>query len=257
MSKVATEPRERPILFNGEMVRAILDGRKTQTRRVVKPTWGGVITALNPDGMPIESGGGGMGFNPNWNRVRTDCPFGGPGGRLWVRERWRALTWRDDEPFEVQFHADNSRFECTADEFGDEYDQWVDRMAEQSCEDCAAAGLELDPYEGYTFDVEDAPTRWRPSIHMPRWASRITLELTGVRAERLQDISDQDARAEGVDWVNDGGSPYGIKGIAASWGATAKHAFSHRFDSINKSRGYGWDENPFVWVAEFKCKTNS
>jgi hypothetical protein len=174
---------ERPILFSAPMVRAILSGTKTQTRRVVK---GMALLWLRPDG-----------FTPEFTALPENglCPYGQPGDRLWVREAWRA--WPDG----VAYRADISDADLA--------------------------------------DAVHAP--WRPSIHMHRAASRITLEITAVRVERLQDISEADAKAEGVTrpvpMLDDDPSTY-------------VDAFGDLWASIN---GPGsWDSNPWVWVIEFR-----
>lgn len=181
--------KERPILFSGEMVRAILEGRKTMTRRVIKP---------QPAGEWAAPG-------------KTACPYGQPGDRLWVRETWRKTNWTD-EPNRGEWRV-----------------FW--RATEK--EDSRNNGL------------------WRPSIHMPRWASRILLEVVSVRVERVQDISEEDARAEGVEWQNE--RPCWVNYLdREDWSPTARDSFRTLWDSINAKRGYGWDANPWVWVVEFK-----
>jgi len=180
--------KERPILFSAPMVRAILDGRKTMTRRVVKP---------NPVSIPEAEVA-----HANWVIQNRVCPFGQPGDRLWVRETW--LSYR-------HLHK-NGRDEALL---------------------------------IYRADGEDLPkqargTKWRPSIFMPRWASRITLEITAVRVERVQDIGDEDAEAEGLSWCN---------------AASPRDKFQCLWNSLNLKRGYGWDANPWVWVISFK-RTN-
>lgn len=172
--------RERPILFIAEMVRAILDGRKTQTRRVIKA----------PKGFEVRDAG-----------VEFGCPYGQPGDRLWVRESF-AIGPRDKD---VIFAADK---------------KWdVD-------------GKPLPP----------AGSVWKPSIFMPHWASRIILEITGVRVERVQAISEEDAYAEGRS-LNDECDPVSRPG--GNW-------FRKLWDSLNAKRGFGWDVNPWAWVIEFK-----
>lgn len=188
--------RERPILFQGAMVRALLSGAKTQTRRVMKPDGQYRLDLVCPaDGGPSR------------------CPYGQPGDRLWVREsHW----WFPDE---------------------------------------------CDPETGYTppiltaEDVEyradgEKPGRvWRPSIHMHRWASRITLEVAGVRVERLQDISEADAQAEGIgEFI--GGWACLTDDAPQQAGNTPKKGYRHLWERIN---GPGsWDVNPWVWVVEFR-----
>lgn len=141
-----TTVRERPILFSGPMVRAILEGRKTQTRRVLKNPDDGVSTTIE-DGSPLYCDDGGF-WHPR------PCPYGQPGDRLWVREAH-------------QLSPDGPIYRATAREHG-------------------------------TYEPGGAGP-WRPSIHMPRWASRITLEITDVRVERVQEITEDDAIAEGVE----------------------------------------------------------
>ena len=198
---------ERPILFNATMVRAVLAGTKTQTRRVVKPQFAKEaapveMPATDPIGGWVVGGHSGIWWcdaaaNPD---EAMRCPYGKPGDRLWVREAWaRNANQLSDS------HMDTSLV-YRADDKGRALDNGTEKP-------------------------------WTPSIHMPRWASRITLEVTGVRVERLQDISDDDAQSEGV-------SPSGD-----NWGAH-KSAYERLWESIN---GPGsWDLNPWVWVVEFR-----
>jgi len=163
--------RERPILFSGPIVRALLDGRKTQTRRVVKPQppAGCEYTGCDSGRFALcfAEGTGGSGNpvcvppRPNHQTHQLACPFGVPGDRLWVRETWQRIGGVEGTPEHTVYRANGGDFSDYSTEDGD-------------------------------------PFRWRPSIHMPRAASRITLEITDVRVERLQAISEEDARAEGV-----------------------------------------------------------
>lgn len=192
--------RERPILFNGEMVRAILDGRKTQTRRVMKPQPG------NDNRIPWP-GRKNIVINIRDDRVPQLCPYGQPGDRLWVRETFRLF---------------DSHQECSC------YDS------------CVCSKYNGKPV--YRADSYWDESKWKPSIHMPRWASRITLEVTGVRVERLQDISEVDAHNEGItlDML-----PYNPadQHPCRTW-------FRGLWEQIN---GPGsWDANPWVWVVEFR-----
>jgi hypothetical protein len=167
--------KERPILFSAPMIRALLAGTKTQTRRIVKP------------GAPDD-----------WNA----CPYGVIGDRLWVRET----------------HAP------AADSWG----AWERRMQKDGCGPA--------PVIHYAADGGDPfVEKWRPSIHMPRWASRITLEIVAVRVERLQDISEADVAAEGV-LVDDIAPPY--------W-----RSYRELWEQINGAGS--WDLNPWVWIVEF------
>lgn len=147
--------KTRPILFSGPMVRAILEGRKTQTRRVVKP-------------QPAHCADLPMGKDLTF---ASACPYGQPGDRLWVRETWAVGTLFDYVRPSL--------------------------LPKPDCESKLAVDYAANPRR--IWHSEDQG-RWRPSIHMPRWASRITLEITSVRVERLQDISHKDAIAEGLEF---------------------------------------------------------
>ena len=180
---------ERPIIFSSPMVRAILDGRKTQTRRLVKPQ-PKIILAVHSDASITTE----RIFRSGDQRIH--CPYGQPGDRLWVRETF------------------------------------------------SLSG------NGYFFraDVPQPETvkySWNPSIHMPRWASRITLEIINIRVERLQEISEKDANAEGVGTLFKYGMPAG----------RSIDCFHALWDSINAKRA-PWASNPFVWVIEFKLITS-
>jgi hypothetical protein len=176
--------KERPILFSAPMVHAIIDDRKTQTRRVIKgrdiriDNIGQVLHRVQrADGNHLEA---------------LACPYGQPGDRLWVRETW---SMSGNGPF-------------------------------------------------YRTDVRQPETvhyAWKPSIFMPRWASRITLKITAVRAERLQDISEEDAIDEGCDGMNPESHH--------EWSAVDE--YRNLWDSIN-SKTHPWDTNPYVWVITFK-----
>lgn len=201
--------KERPILFSAPMVRAILSGAKTQTRRVV-PT---MVT-----GGRVEYPGkrDSRGYSRvNWldtaegmATAAQECRHGKPGDRLWVRETWGALPHMLGG-----FQRESLRYRADG-EYQNEHGTW----------------------------------RWRPSIHMPRWASRITLEITDVRVERLQDISEEDAIAEGaLEWARDAlaayaaGNPTRLSAVGYFW---------LLWESINGP--CSWDANPWVWVIEFK-----
>jgi hypothetical protein len=203
--------KERPILFSGAMVRALLAGSKTQTRRVVKrQPWASCLIEEGMDGEApfIYSAlhGEGPGHDVQESRSPCTCPYGKPGDRLWVRE-----TFRGCRAYEVQGYAPKD---------------WGNKPI----------WFEADG------TPPGRPEQWalrsRPSIHMPRWASRITLEVTGVRVERLHGITRGDAMAEGCPFPNMAQGPDPRDWYAELWGA------------IN---GPGnWDANPWVWVVEFR-----
>ncbi|ABO57458.1 hypothetical protein LA345_00745 [Burkholderia vietnamiensis] len=210
--------KERPILFSGPMVRAILEGRKTQTRRPVKSQppaeTRDVFTFHHPDPR-THFWAFDVGSLLDWAQP---CPYGEVGDRLYVRETWQ----HSNHPF-GPYDAD-----CLVFYRADYLD------------DPQGPDGEKSP-EGKYRD-------WRPSIHMPRAASRITLEITGVRAERLQSISESDARAEGVTIEE-----HHMRGYCAgAYRPPSIRAFHDLWDSLNAARGHGWDANPWVWVIEFR-----
>ncbi|HBW5551762.1 TPA: hypothetical protein MNP25_002853 [Klebsiella pneumoniae] len=203
--------KERGMIFNGEMVRAILDGRKTQTRRPIK--W--KQTRFTEIGERED------GSKWPWSEDAEHacdfwhpCPFGAVGDRIWVRETWQAIHDYCDE----NGHVDERRYARSIPRHRGNY--WHPVYEE-------AWGNE---------SREDREFPWRPSIHMPRWASRILLEITDVRVERLRSMSQDDARAEGV--------------IAASGPMEAGLAFRELWDSIYGEES--WKANPWVWVISFE-----
>jgi hypothetical protein len=198
--------KEKPILFSAPMVRAILAGNKTQTRRIVKPQpdtecegveivcehYNPTKTDRKGEEYPGPEVFGFADENSGWV-----CPYGAPGDRLWVRETfWCGLKPEIHERAAVAYRADYFPFDVTY--------------------------------------------KWKPSIYMPRWASRITLEVAAVRVERLQDISESDAMAEGIYSTVETDSDH----------VAPTECYKKLWESIN---GPGsWDANPWVWVVEFK-----
>lgn len=181
--------KERPILFSAPMVRALLDGSKTQTRRICKT------------GDRLESV-----FYGNKR-------FGAPGDRLWVRESWGAhFMWDTVRPISIPNDGKSCVF--------------------YQADGAIVGGCSATQRK-----------RWRPSIHMPRWMSRITLEVVSVRVERLQDITETDAMAEGVEWKDHAG--------LAKY--TARKLYQTLWLLINGLDS--WEANPWVWVVEFKRVT--
>ena len=214
--------KERPILFSSEMVRAILDGRKTQTRRTIKPQ-----PNSGPNGEMVYLGDGSWGLRDGDLFGMWNCPYGGPGDRLYVKEAW----------------------------------QTGEKLGGMNATEIAASaqyeGYKEGPYGPLWYPADGSYRRWgdcdlldfghpgrkRSSRFMPKWASRITLEITEVRAERLQDIDEIDAQSEGVfvDALMD------LKQIMYP------HVvyFKGLWDDIN-GKFYPWDSNPFVWAISFK-----
>ncbi|OIN87843.1 MAG: hypothetical protein AUJ12_00300 [Alphaproteobacteria bacterium CG1_02_46_17] len=205
--------KEKPIIFSSEMVRAILEGRKSQTRRVVKHKYPLFDAPATWKAYHVSDYG--FGFETGEEFVKS--PYGQPGNRLWVRENY----WIT----EVGGQGIGNKFLV--------YDEEI---------------LSNEPSPKELRPIETTLT-WghHPSIHMPRWASRITLEITGVRVERVMEISEADAKAEGVN-ADDFRS--GFDGIL---GRENRILFASLWDSINgKKPGRSWADNPFVWCLEFK-----
>lgn len=193
--------KERPILFSAPMVLAILEGRKTVTRRIAKPRkQPSLLDGQWSDSYVLDEG------NREW--LMRDNPYGQPGDRLWVRET--CFINGDGEGSQVIYRADP-----------------------------------LPCWEG-----EESEIRWRPSIHMPRWASRILLEITDVRVERLQDISEVQAMAEGAKCADRATGREVLFPDQSQHIGSWKLHFQDIWESIN---GPGsWDTDPWVWVVEFK-----
>jgi hypothetical protein len=200
--------KERPILFSGPMVRAILEGRKTQTRRIIKPQ-PTVIAGDKIMHIPYDQPG----------KIIL-CPYGERGDRLWVRESFSTDT-RDP-------------LNCVIYKATPEYGKYRDtgELVRSSFPDGS-----LPTREESARAMLPKFWKGKPSIHMPRWASRITLEITGVRVERLQDITEADAIAEGYSVENE------IDGDPIEW-------FAYLWESINGAGS--WAANPWVWVVEFR-----
>lgn len=208
--------KERPILFSAPMVRALFDGSKTQTRRVLKQATGLSLSVDMHDIEPAKAVlswliGDGPGY-PVMEQVKViNCPYGQPGDQLWVREAWR---------------------------YGKEFDDWKPS--------------DMPKEVGMWFEASGSAPSWmgklRPSIHMPRWASRINLEITGVRVERLHACNEMDARAEGVGYDTDGWFDYMMPGTQCC--TSPRASYQTLWESINGAGS--WEANPWVWVVEFK-----
>lgn len=207
--------KERPILFSGPMVRAILEGRKSQTRRIVKPQpperWAKHEPTADGERWAYQLP------SLDWHTVK--CPYGKPGDRLWVRETFAYL--------------DDLRTK----------DPGTGALADR-------AFFRADHATGLTHDDNPAEDlKWRPSIFMPRNLSRITLQITNVRVERLQEITFSDIRAEGKSCPQHDFD----SGFCASECAALRNEWATGWDKINgKRKGCDWNSNPWVWVVEFK-----
>ena len=220
--------KERGMIFNGEMVRALHDGRKTQTRRPVK------FPLIDKDAI-CELSGNELAGELSAGNYRNS-PHGKPGDRIWVRETFQGPLFNFDQM--DSYCKDSTPFEKP--------------------EFCVyqADGKPAPEY----FDADDnLRCCWRPSIHMPRWASRILLEITDVRVERLNSISEDDAQAEGMLFTDYGVGRFGQQRPGYSWKSTthtdqclpnARMAFANLWESIYGD--YTWRANPWVWAIEFK-----
>jgi len=219
--------KERPILFTGPMVRAILDGSKTQTRRIVKPA-----PNMAPALSAIENVNGGF-FDADSRAF--ECPYGQPGDRLWVRESWGVVSndW-DANGNLTDWTPDRPATAITEMRFGQGY---------YSGHAIYAADGSYE-WAGDDDGGGEPRSAWHPSIHMPRAASRILLEIASVRVERLQDCSDDDARAEGC-------SGYETSPFADPVPPSGE--YRELWESLNGTGS--WDANPWVWVIEFKRVT--
>lgn len=230
--------KERGMIFNGEMVRAILDGRKTQTRRPIK--W--KQTRFTEIGERED------GSKWPWSEDAEHtcdfwhpCPFGAVGDRIWVRETWGVVSHAfSDDGLMIDWVPDRPSTAIHEMPFGNGYYSGYAIYA-------ADGDFAWGDDDGY----EDGRSCWKPSIHMPRAASRILLEITDVRVERLNAISEEDATAEGVppagsllpDYPGTFLTPKGDF-------ATAKVAFQRLWESIYGEES--WNANPWVWVISFE-----
>lgn len=230
---------ERPILFSGPMVRALLDGSKTQTRRVCKPAQEHALSCVVEVPDPQERGQvyNRSHFGNEEGGIQFACPYGGKGDRLWVRETF--FAWgRWETRYSSKKRRDEWHFVDMTLECGKAYQYRGDRP---------------QPLAGKR-DGGITPKWWkRPAIHMPRAASRLTLGITDVRVERLLDISDGDARAEGIEFFN-GDTECGCRNYLdkteKDWTLSPRDSFRSLWESIN---GPGaWAANPWVWAVSFK-----
>lgn len=243
--------REHPILMSGPMVLATLEGRKTKTRRVIQPQPVVHVSKVTPNGSPrlevewkgrVWSSGGGRAVTlanlwEAWAAER--CPYGvsalyqEPPDRLWVREAFNIYSYCPGEYGGVGEAGYPLRKLTPQPPDG----SWV---------------------PNYAADGEDGP--WRPSIHMPRWASRLTLELCSVRVERLQEMTEEDARAEGIPQTGAEAERLGLWDMSREPGylwdnRTSVENFRRLWDELNAARGHPFEGGCFVWVLEFRRAT--
>ncbi|MBM9576264.1 hypothetical protein JWG45_03765 [Leptospira sp. 201903070] len=249
--KTLTE--ELPILFNDQMICAILEGRKSQTRRIS----GLEVLNKNPNEWEFVE----PSFSHTHNGVRTsvllinkkteesvfvDCPYGTKRSLLWVRESWRIGAWNVSKK--------SLAFDYRANDFARK--EWIEisdktmfeRLIQQSQNDAFKAGLSGDQYQ---WEPGESPCRWRPSIHMPRVASRLILEIKNIRVERLVTLSEEDALAEGVEIDSEECDHvrYSCSDIGCL-GQTYKSGFAKLWIELHGQSA--WSINPWVWVIEFE-----
>ena len=218
--------KERPILFSGPMVRAILEGRKTQTRRILHL----------PDSAKVNRQKGTYSFYECGFSAKDEplpkCPYGVPGDHLWVRETFQPLWVVCDVSDSDDRDYKTGAGYCVNYPATDGIVEWEDY------------------YEG------GVSAACKPSIHMPRWASRITLEITDVYVDKLQNINGYQAFAEGVDYERiDRKSGQVIESLPECGRPMQKmlrQSFAKLWNELYSERGFGWDHNPYVWVIEFK-----
>ena len=263
----------KPILFNTEMVRAILDGRKTCTRRLVKPQPDEKHTY--PLGFVTDStekkkvGRFGFGIDEYGGSIQYEKPPYQPGDILYVRETWRVGAWdifnqmiafdyKDGTFGELTYIHDRELFE---------------RLVNQSRNDARQAKCEYNGVD-FVWEKGKSPCRWHPSIRMPKEAARIWLKVTDARVERLQEITESGAKAEGIRGYTKDGNLYKYavtddwwidyhnkhkEIVTGTWWQdmprTAKDAFSYLWNSTIKKSDldlYGWNANPWVWTIEYE-----
>jgi hypothetical protein len=230
---------ERPILFSGPMVRAILAGTKTQIRRPVKlPSFDRVTRIIPSDGaVDLWDAKDERGATPAarmvWHSIT--CPYGEPGDRLWVKHSYWHYTPPTTNPSNEQAWDEITR--CA---------RWPS----------GESILDIEPDTSIRKHSDfDGGWKRRPSIHMPRWASRITLEVTEVRVQRLREISEEDAQAEGAEALTDAkvGDLWRFvdpRHDFSAIGKSARNCFSFLWDHINGKRA-PWASNPWVWAVSF------
>lgn len=219
MTAAAVATREHPIIFSAPSVRAILDGRKTQTRRVIRQREKdhGVWVEYSPD----------LGYSPASIAAQYRCPYGALGDRLWVRESWFPDTPIDGWSGDIEWMGCGRPASGVPKRY---------RSPEHCLYGATWSGVSL---------------KWRPSIFMPRWASRITLQVVGLGVERLQGISWFDIRAEGTSCPEHDFPG----GTCINECPSLREAFRRSWNAINGERGYRWRTNPWVWVVHFRMVT--
>lgn len=229
--------KERPIIFSDVNIEPIQKGKKTQTRRVIKKE----IQHVDIEPQYMKNRWGFWNDTDMSNGKIVKCPYGIPGDRLWVRETWADVN--SEEGPSLLYRSDG----CLV--------SWHDFSKTFDRDYGAGPSMDYKAYPGdYTMWWSDLlrgepEHRWRTPLYMPRWASRIDLEVVSVRVERLQNITEEDARAEGCFFDDEPGCP---EGFCEEDRPKARDEFIFLWNKIHKKDGYVWTKNPWVWVIEFK-----
>lgn len=229
----------KPIIMGAESVRAILDGRKTMTRRVVNPKYKqdefgfNVCTNKETGEQWVEKADEDGGDFEDGTRIVL-CPYGKVGDRLWVREEWKPGAWSNDGRVAIDYRASpeltHTPWICMEDQADNYIPRWLNEISE--------IGLIPNQDGRYEWEPGKSPFKWKRAMYMPRFASRIILEITDIRVERVQDITEEDALKEGF-------HNYGTD-------VDTLDAFCEVWQKLNAKRGYPWESNPLVWCLEFK-----
>jgi len=246
--------KELPIIMSAESVQAILDERKTVTRRVVTGNALKMLTICSPDDVARD-------LSP-WK----------VGNHLWVKEDWKPGAWRNDGRVAIDYMASPELTRTPWAYMGDQANNYITRWLIELSD----IGL-IPNHDGrYEWQHGKSPFKWKRAMYMPRFASRILLEITNIRVERVQDITEEDAIAEGIisdydyayragednlfpcPWCNGYGvhealgHDYGITEIDCTYCNTPKKRYRIIWDSLNAKRGYPWKNNDWVWRIEFR-----
>jgi hypothetical protein len=266
--------KERPIIMSSDSVRAIIANTKTQTRRICKPAH------CEHDGSAgaVHRDGSGKGWVAWWPDAMTAeqtkelypgnegfrCPYGTIGDVLYCKEKWRISSWWLEEPeLQIGYADGKTKLWIMTDE---EFEKYHERFVVDCTDDCIKAGLETGSDGCFISPGGDYPTRWRSSVYMPKACARAWLRITDIRVERLQDISVEDAIAEGIMIpVDENGKmliqitgnylpvDYTEKKYTESSDSEIIRAhFAATWDSLNAKRGYPWADNCWIWALTFE-----
>ncbi len=240
-----------PILFTADMVRAILEGRKTQTRRIIKP-------------QPRQDASGGWQYGKDYRNSCSaaaspatdvlfpyECPYGQPGHHLWVRETWLPAAWDAQEGMVKFMYKDQTKSKWIQPYQDDPDGEKFDKLWLSICDELARKGIKPGKDGMYNFQGIEQPLSWRPAIHMPRAASRIHLQITDIRAQRLHDITEADAIAEGIEENSGKYRHYNCPSkFAPLFDCEPIESYRTLWEKINGP--HSWEQNPWVWAITFR-----